>query len=145
MKLGELRPPKGAKKDRKRVGRGESSGQGKTSGKGHKGQMARSGVSRRSWMEGGQMPLARRLPKKGFNPPQRTIYQVVNIQDLNRFEDGQEVDFAILMENGLISRKLPVKLLANGELRVKVNVIVNAASKTAIEKVEGLGGKVEII
>lgn len=145
MKLGNLRPPKGAKKNRKRVGRGESSGTGKTSGKGHKGQMSRSGVTKRSWMEGGQMPLARRLPKKGFNPPVRTIYQVVNIRDLNRFEDGQEVDMLLLRENGLISRKLPVKLLSDGELRVKVTIKVNSASKSAIEKVEQQGGKVEII
>ncbi len=145
MKLGNLRPPKGAKKNRKRVGRGESSGTGKTSGKGHKGQMSRSGVTKRSWMEGGQMPLARRLPKKGFNPPVRTVYQVVNIRDLNRFEDGQEVDMLLLRENGLISRKLPVKLLSDGELRVKVTIKVNSASKSAIEKVEQQGGKVEII
>ncbi len=145
MKLGKLKPPEGSKKKRKRVGRGESSGTGKTSGRGHKGQMSRSGVTKRSWMEGGQMPLARRLPKKGFNPPQRKIYQVINIQDLNRFEEGQDIDIDAMRENGLISRKLPVKLLANGELRVKVNVKVNAASKTAIEKVEKGGGKVEII
>ncbi|HDR90786.1 MAG TPA: 50S ribosomal protein L15 [candidate division Zixibacteria bacterium] len=145
MKLGNLKPPKGSRKSRKRVGRGESSGVGKTSGKGHKGQMSRSGVTKRSWMEGGQMPLARRLPKKGFSPPVRTIYQVVNIRDLNRFEDGQEIDILSLRENGLISRKLPVKLLSDGELRVKVTIKVNSASKSAIEKVEQQGGKVEII
>lgn len=145
MKLGNLKPPEGSKKKRKRVGRGESSGSGKTSGRGHKGQMSRSGAKKRSWFEGGQMPLARRLPKKGFNPPKRTVYQVINIRDLNRFEEGQDIDFQAMRENGLISRKLPVKLLANGELRVKVNIKVNAASKSAVEKVEQQGGKVEII
>jgi len=145
MKLGELKPPDGAKKKRKRVGRGESSGVGKTSGKGHKGQMSRSGVTKRSWMEGGQMPIARRLPKKGFNPPHRTIYQIIHVRDLNRFEEGQEVNSIMLRDKGLISRNMPIKLLADGELRIPVTIKVNAASETAIQKVEKLGGKVEII
>ena len=91
------------------------------------------------------MPLARRLPKKGFNPPKRTIYQIVNVRDLNRFEDGQDIGVETLRECGLITRKLPVKLLGEGELRVSINIKVNSASQSAVEKVEKLGGKVDLI
>lgn len=145
MRLGEISPAKGAKKDRKRVGRGESSGVGKTSGRGHKGQMSRSGAKHRLWFEGGQMPLVRRVPKKGFKPPYKLIYQIVNVRDLNRFEDGQEIDFAVLKSNGLISGKQPVKLLGDGELRVSLNITVDAATTSAVEKVEKLGGKVKFL
>ena len=145
MKLGELKPPKNAKRPRKRVGRGESSGHGKTSGRGHKGQLARSGSKKRYWFEGGQMPLVRRVPKKRFNPPKRKLFQIVNLSDLNRFEDGQEITLDILRERNLVSKNLPVKLLGKGELRVSVNIQVNAASSAAIEKVEKQGGKVQVI
>ena len=145
MKIGELKPNKGSKKNRKRVGRGESSGHGKTSGRGHKGQLSRSGASRKNWLEGGQMPLVRRIPKKGFNPPNKKEYQIINVRDLNRFEEGNEVTIDLMRERGLVSRKLPVKLLGEGELRISVSVQVNAASRTAIEKVEKIGGKVQVI
>ncbi|HHS49841.1 MAG TPA: 50S ribosomal protein L15 [candidate division Zixibacteria bacterium] len=143
MRLGELSPPKGAKKNRKRVGRGESSGRGKTSGRGHKGQLSRSGAKKRLWFEGGQMPLVRRVPKKGFKPPHRLIYQILNVKDLNRFEDGQEIDLAMLREKGIISGKKPVKLLGDGELRMSLTITIDAATPSAIEKVEKLGGKVK--
>ncbi|MCK5832259.1 50S ribosomal protein L15 [bacterium] len=142
MRLGELSPAKGAKKNRKRVGRGESSGWGKTSGRGYNGQLSRSGAKHRFWFEGGQMPLVRRIPKKGFTPPHRIIFQIVNVRDLNRFEEGQEVDSDLLRSNGLISGKKPVKLLGDGELRMSLNITVDAATPSAIEKVEKLGGKV---
>ncbi|RKZ30442.1 50S ribosomal protein L15 [bacterium] len=145
MKIGELKPNEGSKKNRKRVGRGESSGHGKTSGRGHKGQLSRSGASRKNWLEGGQMPLVRRIPKKGFNPPNKKEYQIINVRDLNRFEEGNEVTIDLMRERGLVSRKLPVKLLGEGELRISVSVQVNAASRTAIEKVEKIGGKVQVI
>jgi len=145
MRIGELKPPEGAKKNRKRVGRGESSGKGKTSGRGHKGQKSRSGVDKSPWFEGGQMPLIRRVPKKGFTCPNSRVYQVINVKDLNRFPEGEEITLEVLKNNRLIKGKKPVKLLGNGELRVSVSVSVNAASKSAIDKVEKLGGKVQVI
>lgn len=145
MKLGELKPSEGAKKARKRVGRGESSGLGKTSGRGHKGQRARSGKGLKPWFEGGQMPIVRRVPKKGFQPPKRTFYQVINVRDLNRFENGQEITRETLERNNLVSGKLPIKLLGDGELRVALTIQVDKASKTAIEKVEKNGGKVQVM
>jgi len=144
MKIGDIKPPKGAKKNRKRVGRGESSGYGKTSGRGENGQLSRSGAKHRFWFEGGQMPLVRRVPKKGFSPPHRTIFQIVNVRDLNRFDEGQEVDSELLRNEGLISNKKPVKLLGSGELRVSLNITVDAATPSAVEKVEKLGGKVHL-
>ena len=145
MKIGELKPSVGARKARKRVGRGESSGLGKTSGRGHKGQRSRSGKGLKPWFEGGQMPLIRRIPKKGFLPPTREIYEVINIRDLNRFAEGQEITVDILRQSGLIKRNLPVKLLGDGELKFPVSVQVNSASGVAVEKVEKLGGKVQVI
>ena len=144
MKLNEL---ESLKKDRKRVGRGPGSGNGKTSGKGHKGQNARSGGGVRPGFEGGQLPLYRRLSKRGFNNYEfRTVYSTVNVSDLNRFEDGTVVDLALLKEVGLIKKELDgVKVLGNGDLTKKLTVKANNFSKTAKEKIENIGGKTEVI
>ncbi len=146
LRIGNLRPPKGAVKKRKRVGRGESSGHGKTSGRGHKGALARSGTKRYPWFEGGQMPLSRRLPKKGFsNAPFKKRYQIVNIRDLLRFEEGTEITPELLRQHRIVKRKGPIKLLADGKLKVALTVRLHAASKSAIEKLEAVGGKFEQI
>lgn len=149
MKLNDLRPNEGGgSKSRKRVGRGTSSGYGKTSGKGHKGQNARSGGGVRPGFEGGQMPLFRRLPKRGFTNIFRTEPEIVNINDLNRFEEGTEVTPEVLCESGLIKKaylKSGVKVLGNGDLNVKLTVKANKFSKSASEKIESSGGKVEVI
>ena len=144
MKLNEL---ESLKKDRKRVGRGPGSGNGKTSGKGHKGQNARSGGGVRPGFEGGQLPLYRRLSKRGFNNYEfRTVYSTVNVSDLNRFEDGTVVDTKLLKEVNLIKKELDgVKVLGTGELTKKLTVKANAFSKTAKEKIENIGGKTEVI
>ena len=144
MKLNEL---ESLKKDRKRVGRGPGSGNGKTSGKGHKGQNARSGGGVRPGFEGGQLPLFRRLSKRGFNNYEfRTVYSTVNVSDLNRFEDGTVVDIALLKEVGLIKKELDgVKVLGSGELTKKLTVKANAFTKSAQEKIETIGGKTEVI
>lgn len=146
MKLHDIKPNPGAKHRRKRLGCGESSGQGKTSGRGHKGQKSRSGGGVRPGFEGGQMPLHRRLPKKGFN---NTKFQdkiaIVNVSQLNeRFEDGAAVTEASLREAGLISGQIDaVKVLGNGDLERKLTVTVDAVSASAKEKIEKAGGSVE--
>ena len=147
MKLNELMQNKGAKQERRRVGRGMGSGLGKTSGRGEKGQKARSGVSIKATFEGGQLPLYRRLPNRGFsNAPFKIKYAVINVSDLNRFEDGTVVDVKLLKEAGLIKKELDgVKVLGNGELTKKLTVKVNAFTKTAKEKIENIGGKTEVI
>ena len=147
MKLNNITPTEGAFKERKRVGRGTGSGLGKTSGKGHKGQNARSGGGVRVGFEGGQLPLFRRLSKRGFNNYEfRTVYSTVNVSDLNRFEDGTVVDLALLKEVGLIKKELDgVKVLGNGDLTKKLTVKANNFSKTAKEKIENIGGKTEVI
>ena len=147
MKLNELKPNAGSIQTRKRVGRGAGSGLGKTSGKGHKGQNARSGGGVRPGFEGGQLPLFRRLSKRGFNNYEfRTVYSTVNVSDLNRFEDGTVVDTALLKEVGLIKKELNgVKVLGNGELTKKLTVKANAFTKSAQEKIETIGGKTEVI
>ncbi len=145
MKLHDLKPTPGSKHRRRRVGRGESSGLGKTSGKGNKGQKARSGASIRPGFEWGQMPLARRLPKKGFNNAQfKTDYAIVNLASLEaKFSDGDEINEQTLRNAGLIKGRFDgVKLLANGELTRKLTVSVDKVSATAKEKVEKAGGKV---
>ncbi|MEQ1843535.1 MAG: 50S ribosomal protein L15 [Verrucomicrobiales bacterium] len=145
MKLHDLKPTPGSKHRRRRLGRGESSGLGKTSGKGHKGQKARSGASIRPGFEGGQMPLARRLPKKGFNNAQfKTQYAIVNLVDLEtKFVDGDEVNEQTLRNVGLIKGTFDgVKVLANGEITRKLTVAVDKISATAKEKVEKAGGSV---
>lgn len=144
MKLHEMKPNEGARDVRKRVGRGTSSGTGKTSGRGQKGQKARSKV--RLGFEGGQMPLFRRMPKRGFNNINRKEYAVVNLNDLNRFEDGQEITPVILIEAGVIKKELSgVKLLANGELNKKLNIKVSKYSEAAKAAVEAAGGSIEVI
>ncbi|MBE5960619.1 MAG: 50S ribosomal protein L15 [Lachnospiraceae bacterium] len=146
MNLTELRPADGSKQSANfRRGRGHGSGNGKTAGKGHKGQKARSGATRVGF-EGGQMPLYRRLPKRGFTNRNTKEIIAVNISMLNRFEDGADVTIESLMEIGIINNpKDGVKILGNGELTKKLNVKVNAFSESAIEKIKALGGNAEVI
>ena len=148
MELSNLRPAEGSKhSDAFRRGRGHGSGNGKTAGKGHKGQKARSGGGVRPGFEGGQLPLFRRLSKRGFNNYEfRTVYSTVNVSDLNRFEDGTVVDTTLLKEVGLIKKELDgVKVLGSGELTKKLTVKANAFTKSAQEKIETIGGKTEVI
>ncbi|MGC1480063.1 MAG: 50S ribosomal protein L15 [Chthoniobacterales bacterium] len=147
MRLHDIRPNPGAKKKRKRLGIGESSGQGKTAGRGHKGQKARSGGSIRPGFEGGQMPLIRRLPKRGFNNAQfKTVFGTVNLDDLERkFDDGATVDQAALRANGLVRGKLDgVKVLGRGELTKKLTLEVDHITPSAREKIEKVGGSVSL-
>jgi large subunit ribosomal protein L15 len=146
MKLSELRPPEGSRKKRKRVGRGDGSGHGGTSTKGHKGLKARSGHSSRPGYEGGQMPLARRIPKKGFKNIFRKEIIIVNLDQLNRFSGEAPVDAAALLAGGVI-RKIGdgIKILAKGTIERALTVRVNAISQSAKEKIEAAGGKVEVI
>ena len=145
MKLHELSPALGSIKVRKRIGRGAGSGTGKTAGKGHKGQNARSGGGVRPGFEGGQMPLQRRVPKRGFNNIFATKYAIVNVGDLDRFEDGSEVDAALLKSVGLIKKEYDgLKILGNGELKKKLTVVATKFSASAKEKIENLGGKAEV-
>jgi large subunit ribosomal protein L15 len=141
--LSTLRPNRGAVKTRKRLGRGPGSGLGKTSGKGHKGEESRTGKGKPPWFEGGQMPLQRRLPKRGFEPLARKEYAVVNVGALEAFENGASVDAAALKAAGLV-RKLGdgVKLLGDGDLTRKLNVTVHRFSASAKEKVEKAGGTI---
>ncbi|MDB1553670.1 50S ribosomal protein L15 [Latilactobacillus sakei] len=144
MKLHELKPNEGARDVRKRVGRGTSSGTGKTAGRGQKGQKARSKV--RLGFEGGQMPLFRRMPKRGFKNINRKEYAVVNLNDLNRFEDGTEITATVLIEAGVVKNELSgVKVLANGELNKKLNIKVSKYSEAAKASVEAAGGSIEVI
>ncbi len=147
MRLHDLKPRPGAKHRRKRLGSGESSGHGKTSGRGGKGQSARSGSSIRIGFEGGQMPLIRRIPKRGFNNAAfTTYYSPVNLGDLNRFDDGANVDAEAIRKAGLANGKADgVKILGNGELKKKLTVRAHAFSASARSKIEGLGGKCEVI
>jgi large subunit ribosomal protein L15 len=147
MKLHELSPAAGSTKERKRIGRGAGSGQGKTAGKGHKGQKARAGRGMRAGFEGGQMPLQRRLPKRGFNNIFRKEIVAVNVADLNaRFEDGAVVDVESLISVGLLKNSFDgVKILGNGELTKKLTVKANAFSESAKQKIEAAGGNAEVI
>lgn len=146
MKLHELQPAEGSAKKPYRKGRGAGSGNGKTAGRGHKGQWARSGGGVRAGFEGGQMPLARRLPKRGFNNIFGTTYAPVNVSALNRFEDGTEVTTELLLESGVVSReKDGIKILGNGDLTKKLTVKAAAFSASAKEKIEAAGGKAEVI
>lgn len=147
MKLHELSPAKGSKKDRKRVGRGPGSGLGKTAGRGHKGQRSRSGYSRRPGFEGGQMPLVRRVPKRGFTNIFRVEFAVVNLQDLAEIaaETGNEVTPESLADAGRVRRGRPVKILGNGEIDRALTVKAHAFSASARQKIEGAGGTVEEI
>ena len=146
MNLNELQPAEGSKFAPKRVGRGIGSGTGKTSGKGHKGQNARSGGGVRPGFEGGQMPLYRRLPKRGFKNIFAKQYVAVNVEELNKLEDGAEVTVESLLATSAISKAGDgVKILGNGELTKKLTVKVNAVSETAKSKIEAAGGTVELI
>ncbi len=149
--LSNLTPAPGSRKPPKRIGRGQGSGHGGTATRGHKGQGSRSGATHRAWFEGGQMPLARRLPKRGFHSPFKNTYQVVNVEGLERLavagklQDGV-VNPVLLLKHGLLnSRVLPVKVLGNGELKAKLEVSAHAFSKSAIQKIETVGGKVQMI
>lgn len=146
MNLEELKSPPGSNKRTKRVGRGIGSGHGKTSTRGHKGQKARSGASIRPGFEGGQMPLQRRIPKRGFNNIFRKEYAVLNIKDLNCFEDGTIVTLDLLKEAGLVNKVgAGVKLLGDGELDKKLTVQVHKCSQQAESKIVARGGKFEVI
>ncbi|MBN1906766.1 MAG: 50S ribosomal protein L15 [Deltaproteobacteria bacterium] len=146
MKLNDLSPVEGSRKNKKRVGRGPGSGHGKTSCKGHKGQKARSGASIGPAFEGGQMPLHRRLPKRGFTNHFKKVYDIINICDLSRCEAGVLLDQDKLKELGLYKgAKNGIKLLGNGDLTHAVEIKVNMASKEAIKKIEAAGGKIEFI
>jgi large subunit ribosomal protein L15 len=147
MRLHDLKPRPGAKHRRKRLGQGESSGHGKTSGRGGKGQSARSGSSIRPTFEGGQMPLFRRMPKRGFNNKRfATSYIGVNVEALNRFEDGATVDEAAMLNAGLANGKHDgIKILGDGELTKKISVIAHAFSATAKTKIEAKGGTCQTI
>ena len=147
MKLHELSPAAGSTKERKRIGRGPASGQGKTAGKGHKGQLARAGRGMRPGFEGGQMPLQRRLPKRGFNNIFRKVVVAVNVSDLEaKFENGAVVDTEALKAAGLVKNYFDaVKVLGNGTLTKALEVKVNAYSESAKQKIEAAGGKAEVI
>lgn len=137
----ELKPAKGSLKNRKRIGRGPGSGQGCTAGRGMNGQMSRSGSKKRPWFEGGQMPLQRRVPKRGFTNIFRKEYQVVNVSKLDVFSDGETVTLESLYEKGVVSKRLvPVKILGDGELGKKLEVKVAAATKSAVDKITKAGG-----
>ena len=147
MKLNELRPAEGSAKAAWRKGRGAGSGNGKTAGKGHKGQNARSGGGVRPGFEGGQLPLYRKLPKRGFNNYRfGKQYAIVNVASLNKFEDGAEVDVAALLAAGVISKALDgIKVLGEGELTKKLTVKAAVFSASAKEKIEAVGGKTEVV
>ncbi len=147
MKLHELERNRDAKQVRRRVGRGMGSGLGKTSGRGEKGQKARSGVSIPAQFEGGQLPLYRRLPKRGFsNSDFKIRYATINVSDLNKFEDGTEVTPELLKETGILKNQLDgVKVLGNGEITKKLTVRAHKFSKSAVEKLEKSGSKIEVI
>ena len=146
MNLNELQPAEGSKFAPKRVGRGIGSGTGKTSGKGHKGQNARSGGGVRPGFEGGQMPLYRRLPKRGFTNRNTKLVASVNVEKLNKFEDGAVVDIQTLVEAGAVKNRFDaVKILGNGDLTKKLTVKANAFSEGAKQKIEAAGGKAEVI
>ncbi len=145
MKLHELMIAKGSRKKRKRLGRGEGSGGGKTAGRGTKGQNARSGGGVPLGFEGGQMPLQRRIPKRGFKNIFRKQYQIINIKDLRRFKSGEIVDRDTLLKAGLLKRAKATKLLGEGDVSYPLTVMVSKVSQTAREKIESAGGKVEVV
>ncbi|HPD22301.1 MAG: 50S ribosomal protein L15 [Pseudomonadota bacterium] len=146
MNLSNLKPAPGSRKKIKRLGRGDATGHGGTSGRGHKGQKARSGGKVPPYFEGGQMPIYRRLPKRGFKNPFRKEYAVINVQDLAGFEPGSVVDIAALKERGMIrSTDTAVKLLAEGEINVALTVKLDKASQAALEKIRSAGGTFETL
>ena len=146
MKLHELSPAPGSTKNRNRVGRGIGSGNGKTAGRGMKGQLSRSGGGKYKGFEGGQMPIYRRLPKRGFKNIFRKTYAEVNVATLNRFDDGTTVDPVVLVEEGILKNVCDgIRILGNGELTKKLTVRANGFTKTAEEKITAAGGEVEVI
>ena len=147
MKLHELKPAEGARTGERRLGRGIGSGLGKTSGKGHKGQWARSGGGVRIGFEGGQMPLARRLPKRGFDNNWKKVYTVINLGDLEQLEEGTVVTLEYLLSEGLVSKAQPcgLKVLGDGNLTKKLTVKANRFTKSAEAKIKELGGEVEVL
>ena len=146
MRINDLSPAKGSKKKRKRVGRGPGSGHGKTSCRGNKGQKSRSGGGPRLGFEGGQMPLQRRLPKRGFTNIFKKHYSIINVKDLNRFKPNSTLNVEVLKEAGLVKKiRDGIKLLGNGEISHPVVIRVDRVSKTAKEKIQAAGGQVEVI
>ena len=146
IKLGNLKPSSGSVKKRKRIGRGPGSGHGKTSTHGHKGQKARAGAKRKPWFEGGQMPIQRRLPKRGFTNIFKKEYQIVNLSSLSKCKDQEIVSPSVMKNLGLIKKlNMPVKILGEGEIFGSITIQANAFSKKAKEKIETLGGKAEVI
>jgi large subunit ribosomal protein L15 len=146
MRLNDLSPASGSKKRKKRIGRGPGSGHGGTATKGHKGQKARSGASIRPGFEGGQMPLHRRAPKRGFNNIFKKEYEIINIKDLDRFKTAPSVDIDILKKSGLVKGdRAIVKLLGDGEIGFPIQIKVNGATKSAMEKIQAAGGSIELV
>lgn len=146
MKLNELSPVPGSTHVLKRKGRGNGSGNGKTAGRGQKGQKSRSGGGVRVGFEGGQMPLARRIPKRGFNNIFAKPYTAINISTLNRYEDGETINAAKLLKDGVLAKcEYGLKVLGNGELKKKLTIEANAFSETAKQKIEAAGGKAEVV
>ncbi len=145
--LDRLKAPRGSRKKPKRVGRGNASGWGRCAGRGEKGQRSRSGSGKKAGFEGGQMPLQRRLPKRGFTNIFRITYSVLNVSALSgKFVSGDTVDIKTLVEKGLVKKKRdPVKVLGNGELKIAITVKANMFTKSAIEKIHGAGGKAEVV
>ena len=145
MTLHELQPAAGSRKQPKRKGRGAGSGNGKTAGKGHKGQLARSG-GKGAYFEGGQLPLVRRIPKRGFHNPFSTSFATVKVSDLERFQDGDMVDADAILAAGIVKKSLDgIKVLGNGELTKKLTVRLSAFSESAKTKIEQAGGKAEVV
>ncbi len=147
MRIHDLKPADGSVREKKRVGRGRASGHGKTSGRGQKGQLSRSGGGKGAGFEGGQTPLQRRLPKlPGFKNPFKKVFSLVNVSQLERFDDGAVVDPPALMAGGLIKRaEVPVKILGDGELKKKLTVKAAAFTATARQKIEAAGGQIEVV
>ena len=146
MDLSNLKYAKGSRKPPKKIGRGQGSGHGGTACRGHKGQLSRAGASKRPWFEGGQMPLQRRLPKRGFRNIFRKEYQIVNLRDLERIQDVTAFDPKIMYDKRLTRKKnMPVKVLGDGDLERSLCVAANSFSKSAIEKIESAGGRITVI
>jgi large subunit ribosomal protein L15 len=146
MKLNELKPPKGSTRKKKRVGRGEASGWGKTCGRGANGQKSRAGSRIPSWFEGGQMPLSRRIPKRGFNNPFKQEYHILNVESLNKFDDDAIVTPELLRNSGIIRKKnVKIKVLGEGELMKRLTVQAHRFSKSATTKIVAAGGQAEEI
>ena len=145
MRLDGLKPPKGARKKGKRVGRGVGSGHGKTACRGSKGQNSRAGRGTKAGFEGGQMPLQRRLPKRGFRSLFKKHFVIIHVGDLNRFPKDTVVEPNLLVQSGLLKKEEPVKLLSDGELQHPLTIRVHQVSKAALKKVEGISGRVEVI